>query len=180
MRFRGGWRYFFNQFLPIGGPGGAGMREVKFILQFRAWGSARAGRGRGSCWCGGRCRIAAAVIAAFYSRYASFRIHGGAMNRRDQTICETERRGIYCETKMSILMEVQVATPHPKKSASSVQIGQSRARAAARIGQSSDRVCRGASALRLRSHHTHHRPQWWRVRPLPSKQLAPLPDRLQA
>jgi len=36
-----------------------------------------------------------------------------------------------------MLLDVQVATPQPKKSVSSVQIGQPRARAVARIGQSS-------------------------------------------
>src|ERR1035441_69214 len=38
---------------------------------------------------------------------------------------------------ISTRSDVQVATPHPKKSVSSVQIGHRNARAAARIGQSS-------------------------------------------
>lgn len=46
-------------------------------------------------------------------------------------------RRAYCARKMSMLPDVQVATPHPKKSVSSVHMGHPRARAAARIGQSS-------------------------------------------
>jgi hypothetical protein len=43
----------------------------------------------------------------------------------------------YCGEKLAILAELQVATPQPRKSVSPVQIGQSRASAAARTGQSS-------------------------------------------
>lgn len=45
--------------------------------------------------------------------------------------------GHYGVRKLSMLADVQVATPQPKKSVSSVQIGQPSAKAAARIGQSS-------------------------------------------
>jgi hypothetical protein len=67
-------------------------------------------------------------------------------NRHSHATRTRNRRGAGLENltipislrkKISMLPEVYVATPQPKKSASSVQIGQPRAKAVARIGQSS-------------------------------------------
>ena len=50
-------------------------------------------------------------------------------------------RPIHSRRNSSMRLEVHVATPQPKKSVSSVQIGQSSAKAVARIGQSSGSLC---------------------------------------
>jgi hypothetical protein len=60
------------------------------------------------------------------------------LSTRAKSRAESERTAKrYYTRKLSMLLDFQVATPQPKKSVSSVQIGQPRASAAARIGQSS-------------------------------------------